>query len=125
MPLYEYYCQRCNSGFEALRPIEEAALPASCPACGRHAQRMMSSFMAFTYRDGYARRIPDKGTYWHLGKEVKARPKRMRHHEHPELAEPKPVKRPAKGERAEQKERAVVEGEERKYRKKWSARGRS
>jgi len=38
----------------------------------------MSSFMAFTYRDGYPRRIPDKGTYWHLGKEVKTLPKRMR-----------------------------------------------
>jgi hypothetical protein len=48
----------------------------------------MSSFMAFTYRDGYPRRIPDKGTYWHLGKEVKTLPKRMRHHEYPELAKP-------------------------------------
>jgi hypothetical protein len=56
----------------------------------------MSSFMALTYRDGYPRRIPDKGTYWHLGKEVKTLPKRMQHQQHPE---PKPAKRPPKGER--------------------------
>jgi hypothetical protein len=54
----------------------------------------MSSFRAFTYRDGYPRRIPDKGTYWHLGKEVKTLPKRMQQHQHPE---PKPVKRRSRG----------------------------
>jgi putative FmdB family regulatory protein len=125
MPLYEYYCQHCDGVFEALRPIGEAALPVPCPACQREGQRVMSSFTAFTYRDGYPRRIPDKGTYWHLGKEVKTLPKRMRHHQHPELAEPKPVKRPSKGERAEREGRMVEEGKDKKYRKGWSARRRS
>ncbi len=120
MPLYEYYCQHCDGVFEALRPIREAALPVPCPVCHRDGQRIMSSFMALTYRNGYPRRIPDKGTYWHLGKEVKTLPKRMRHYEHPELAEPKPVKRPAKGERGEQKERAVEESKQKRYRKKWA-----
>lgn len=124
MPLYEYYCQHCDGVFEALRPISEAALPAPCPACQRAGQRIMSSFMAFTYRDGYPRRIPDKGTYWHLEKEVKTLPKRMRHHEHPELAEPKLVRRPTKGERAERKERAVEEGKAKKYRGKWAVRSK-
>lgn len=78
MPLYEYYCQHCDGVFEALRPIGEAAVPAPCPGCQREGQRVMSSFTAFTYRDGYPRCIPDKGTYWHLGKEVKTLPKRMR-----------------------------------------------
>ena len=121
MPLYEYYCQHCNGVFEALRSIREATLPVPCPACQREGQRVMSSFTAFTYRDGYPRRIPDKGTYWHLGKEVKTLPKRMRHHQHPELAEPKPVKRPTKGERAEREGRAVEEVKQKKYRSKWSA----
>jgi putative FmdB family regulatory protein len=125
MPLYEYYCQHCDGVFEALRPIGEASLPVPCPACQREGQRVMSAFTAFTYRDGYPRRIPDKGTYWHLGKEVKTLPKRMRHHQHPELAKPRPVKRPTRGERAEREGRAVEEGKERKYRKKWSARRRS
>jgi len=99
VPLYEYYCQHCNGVFEALRPMGEAALPAPCPACQRDGQRIMSSFMALTYRDGYPRRIPDKGTYWHLGKEVKALPKRMQRQQHPELAEPKPARRPPRRKR--------------------------
>jgi putative FmdB family regulatory protein len=124
MPLYEYYCQHCNGVFEALRPIGEASLPVPCPACQHEGQRVMSSFMAFTLRDGYPRRLPDKGTYWHLGKEVKTLPKRMRHHQHPELAAPKAARRPTKGETAERKERAVEEGKEKKYRSKWAVRGR-
>lgn len=56
---------------------------------------MPTSFAAFTLRDGYPRRIPDKGTFWHLGREVSkpvtgpARP-----YEHPELttAEPPPTR---------------------------------
>lgn len=119
MPLYEYYCEPCNLIYEALRPIREASLPVPCPECSRDGRRIMSTFMAFSYRDGYPRRLPDRGTYWHLEKEVKTLPKQMRHYEHPELAEPKPVKRPSKGEKAEQKERAVAEQREKKRRDKW------
>jgi putative FmdB family regulatory protein len=119
MPLYEYYCEACNVIYEALRPIREASFPMPCPECSRDGQRIMSTFMAFTYRDGYPRRLPDKGTHWHLEKEVKTLPKRMRHYEHPELAKPKPVKRPTKGEKAEQKERAVAADQEKKRRQRW------
>lgn len=120
MPLYEYYCEQCDGIFEALRPIKEAALPVPCPACHRDGERIMpTSFMAFSHRDGYPRRIPDRGTYWHLGKEVKTLPKRMQHYEHPELTEPKPVKRPTKGEKKEEKERAVTQKKEKRYRGKW------
>jgi len=119
MPLYEYYCEACNAIYEALRPIREAALPVPCPECSRDGRRIMSTFTAFSYRDGYPRRLPDKGTYWHLGKEVKTLPKRMQHNEHPELAKPKPAKRPTKGEKAEQTERAVVGQKEKKRRARW------
>ena len=53
--------------------MREASLPMPCPECNRDAARIMSSFNAFVFRDGYPRRIPDKGTYWHLGQEVKKR----------------------------------------------------
>ena len=119
MPLYEYYCEACNAIYEALRPIREAALPVPCPECSRDGRRIMSTFTAFSYRDGYPRRLPDKGTYWHLGKEVKTLPKRMQHNEHPELAKPKPARRPTKGEKAEQTERAVVGQKEKKRRARW------
>ncbi len=120
MPLYEYYCQHCEGVFEALRPIREASLPVPCPQCHRDGQRIMpTSFTAFTYRDGYPRRIPDKGTYWHLEKEVKTLPKQMRHYDHPELTEPKPVERPTKGEKADEKERVVAQAKEKKRRDRW------
>ena len=100
MPVYEYYCQSCDGVFEALRRIKESSEPSPCPVCSRESDRMMpTSFSAFTYRDGYARRIPDKGTYWHLGKEVKnpitgaARP-----NEHPEINKDEPAPKPLKGD---------------------------
>lgn len=103
MPLYEFFCEPCDGVFEQLRSIREASEPAPCPVCNRDAKRMMpSSFNAFTFRDGYPRRIPDKGTYWHLGKEVKnlvTGP--VRPNEHPEINKPEPVRRPLKGDAAD------------------------
>jgi putative FmdB family regulatory protein len=107
MPLYEYYCQHCDGVFEALRSIRESSEPAPCPVCERESRRMMpTSFAAFTYRDGYPRRIPDKGTYWHLGKEVKqpvTGP--VRPNEHPEINKPEPPRKKLKGEIADEQER--------------------
>jgi putative FmdB family regulatory protein len=113
MPLYEYYCEPCDGVFEALRPIKESSEPVPCPVCDRDGQRMMpSSFAAFTYRDGYPRRIPDKGTYWHLGKEVKNLVTGgVRPNEHPEINKPEPAPKPLKGDLAEQRERARIEAE--------------
>ena len=37
---------------------------------GASGRLMPTEFAAFTFRDGYPRRLPDKGTYWRLGKEV-------------------------------------------------------
>jgi putative FmdB family regulatory protein len=119
MPLYEYYCRRCDGIFEYFRPMRDAALPAPCPQCHGEGQRIMSTFNAFTVRDGYPRRLPDKGTYWHLGREVKTLAKRMRHYEHPELAEPEPQPKPSKGELEEKQERERAEKEEARYLDKW------
>ena len=109
MPLYEFYCEPCNGVFEALRSIRESSEPAPCPVCDRESRRMMTtSFAAFTYRDGYPRRIPDKGTYWHLGKEVKnliTGP--VRPNEHPEINKPEPAPQKLKGD-------AEVEAEQRR-----------
>ena len=40
---------------------------------------------AFVWRKGYPRRIPDKGTYWHLGQEVSYLPSKARAYEHPQI----------------------------------------
>jgi hypothetical protein len=61
---------------------------------------MPTSFTAFTRRDGLPRQLPDRGTYWHLGKEVKnPNTGGVPAFEHPELYKPAPKKEPAKGER--------------------------
>jgi len=111
MPLYEYYCEPCNGIFEALRSIRVASEPSPCPVCSREGKRVMpTSFAAFTFRDGYPRRIPDRGTYWHLGKEVKnliTGP--VRPNEHPEVNKPEPAPKPAKGDLNAERERRRLE----------------
>lgn len=131
MPLYEYYCAECDGIFEALRTMREAGDPAPCPLCSREAQRIMpTSFAAFTMRDGYPRRIPDRGTYWHLGKEVKQRQTRGRPGEHPELNKPTPPPTKTKGQIVDERERRRLEVAEDQRRrremspldhKKWAA----
>ena len=119
MPVYEFYCESCDGIFEALRPMREAADPVPCPLCDRDGQRIMpTSFMAFTFRDGYPRRIPDKGTYWHLGKEVRA-PARgpVRMNEHPEINKPPPPRRKTKAEQEEAKEKKILQRKEDKMRR--------
>jgi putative FmdB family regulatory protein len=119
MPLYEYYCQHCNGIFEEIRQMRDSSDPSPCPECSREAPRMMSTFAAFTMRDGYPRRIPDKGTYWHMGTEVKQRAKRMKGFEHPELAKPKSRPRPTRGDMAAGRDKALSQYSEAGYRDKW------
>jgi len=119
MPLYEYYCQHCHGIFEEIRQIRDASAGAACPECSREAPRIMSTFSAFTMRDGYPRKIPDKGTYWHMGKEVKKRARRMKGHEHPELAKPQPSRKPSKSDRERMGETASAKRADLLYRDKW------
>ena len=100
MPLYEYFCQPCNGIFEELRPIREATEPVPCPVCYKDAGRIMpTSFAAFTYRDGYPRRIPDDGKFYHLEKKVTKLVSSGRPNEHPEINKPVPKKPRLKGEK--------------------------
>jgi putative FmdB family regulatory protein len=46
MPLYEYYCTRCGSKFEELRPIARADESATCAKGHRGATRTLSVFAA-------------------------------------------------------------------------------
>jgi len=74
-------------------------------------------------RDGYPRAIPDRGTYWHLGKEVKrpitgpARP-----NEHPEINKPRPKAKKAKGELEIARDKRQLQAKERQLRRKWGVR---
>lgn len=102
MPLYEYYCEPCNGIFEELHAIRESSEPQPCPECYRDAARIMpTSFAAFTFRDGYPRRIPDDGKFYHLGQKVSRLVSSGTPNEHPEVNKKEPKKRLSKGERQE------------------------
>jgi putative FmdB family regulatory protein len=102
MPLYEYFCKTCNGIFEELRPMREATDPVPCPQCYKDAARIMpTSFTAFTFRDGYPRRIPDDGKFYHLGQKVSSLVTSGPPNEHPEINKPEPRKRKSKGEQVD------------------------
>jgi putative FmdB family regulatory protein len=46
MPIYEYECAFCSRRFERIQKIEDDA-QSSCPECGRKAQRVAASAVAF------------------------------------------------------------------------------
>jgi putative FmdB family regulatory protein len=119
MPLYEYYCKHCHGIFEEFRQMTESSQPSPCPECDEEAPRIMSSFAAFTMRDGYPRRIPDKGTYWHMGQEVKTRATRLVGNTHPELLKPKPRARPTRGDVADRADKTLLKRSDALYKDKW------
>jgi putative FmdB family regulatory protein len=99
VPIYEYYCEPCNGIFEELRPMRESSEPVPCPECFKDAGRIMpTSFAAFTFRDGYPRRIPDDGKFYHLGHKVSKPITGGRPNEHPEVNKPEPEPTKLKGE---------------------------
>ena len=48
MPVYEYYCPRCATRFEKLRPMRAAEETAVCPAGHPGATRTISLFAGLT-----------------------------------------------------------------------------
>ena len=53
MPLYEYYCEKCDKVFEALRLLRESDAAIPCPECGHDAGRIMpTSFSAMSWAKG-------------------------------------------------------------------------
>jgi hypothetical protein len=66
---------------------------------------MPTSFTAFSMREGLPRQLPDRGTYWHLGKEVKQmNTGGVPAFEHPELYKRPPKREPTPGEQSDIKE---------------------
>ncbi len=42
MPIYEYFCRRCNERFELLRPMSRADEEATCPEGHGRGERTLS-----------------------------------------------------------------------------------
>ncbi|MDO8615422.1 MAG: zinc ribbon domain-containing protein [Dehalococcoidia bacterium] len=59
MPIYEYYCESCDSVFEALRPIRDSGEPSPCPKCQRQADRILpTTFASMSLKGGWKQRVP-------------------------------------------------------------------
>ena len=48
MPLYEYYCPKCATKFELLRPMSRSDEAATCPSGHNGVTRTLSMFAAVT-----------------------------------------------------------------------------
>ncbi len=48
MPIYEYFCPKCESKFELLRLISQANEGVLCPDCQVVAERLLSGFSCRT-----------------------------------------------------------------------------
>jgi putative FmdB family regulatory protein len=45
MPSYEYQCQKCGHGFEAMRKVDERDEPLPCPECkSSRVERKLSAY---------------------------------------------------------------------------------
>jgi len=44
MPIYEYYCPKCDAEFQALRPASKSDEAVPCKTCGTEGQRQLSTF---------------------------------------------------------------------------------
>ena len=44
MPIYEYYCSKCDYEFELIRPVSRSNETAPCSQCDEPAQRQLSNF---------------------------------------------------------------------------------
>ncbi|HEY5640310.1 MAG TPA: zinc ribbon domain-containing protein [Dehalococcoidia bacterium] len=59
MPLYEYYCEKCDRVFESLQAISKSDQPVACPKCGRASDRIMpTTFATMARRQGLKERVP-------------------------------------------------------------------
>jgi len=44
MPIYQYYCEKCEKEFELKRLMAEIDKPALCPKCKREGRRLVTAF---------------------------------------------------------------------------------
>ena len=52
MPIYEYFCPKCESKFELLRSISKSDEDAECPECQSLSKRTITTFVGRVKVDG-------------------------------------------------------------------------
>jgi putative FmdB family regulatory protein len=61
MPIYEYFCPKCNEEFELMRPFSQSNETAPCPRCGTAGQKLISLFGSTV--DKYTMKVPEKAAF--------------------------------------------------------------
>jgi len=69
MPIYQYYCEKCESEFEIKRLMAEIDKPAPCPKCKREGTRLVTAFSSMV---GLHLKTPSKAIFRQPAKKKKA-----------------------------------------------------
>ena len=60
MPIYQYYCEKCEKEFEVKRLMAEIDKPAPCPKCKREGTRLVTAFSSMV---GLHLKTPSKAIF--------------------------------------------------------------
>ena len=71
MPIYGYYCENCDTGFELLRPVREYRESANCPVCADPAARTIRLVRRDSWRPIFLEHTSLEGNYFETRKELK------------------------------------------------------
>ncbi len=60
MPIYQYYCEKCEKEFELKRLMAEIDKPAPCPKCKKEGTRLVTAFSSMV---GLHLKTPSKAIF--------------------------------------------------------------
>ena len=60
MPIYQYYCEKCEREFELKRLMAEIDKPAPCPKCKKEGTRLVTAFSSMV---GLHLKTPSKAIF--------------------------------------------------------------
>ena len=60
MPIYEYWCPKCEKEFQLMRPLSESGASAQCPNCGAKSEKLVSLFAS---KENYTIKVPRGEAY--------------------------------------------------------------
>ena len=78
MPIYEYYCPKCDLKFEVLKGVEERE-SSPCPSCSQEAKRLFSTFSFYFFNpltvdgEGFTSKVVSNEQYKEMNRQIRER----------------------------------------------------